>query len=201
MPKFFYAIVGILSITLFTGCAHLNSTAPEPAGVSAEAQIVVPANFDHALLARAIFEETNRVRLAHGVPPLARLPALDAAAEEQAFYMELALDAKHDNPIAGEHTTADRIAHAGLAPSAFGENVLMQSARDGVSPADPNYTYSSVAAACVNSWLGSPGHRENLLDPKFTHLGCAARLARVVSGETCVFAVQVFYRLPPKPVL
>jgi len=195
------AVLGVLPIAIFSGCAHLNPTVADPAGASSDARIVVPENFDHTLLARAIFEKTNRARLACGVSPLAHLPALDAAAEEQAFCMQLALDAKHDNPATREHTTADRIAHAGLPPSAFGENVLMQSARDGVSPTDPNYTYSSIAAACVSSWLGSPGHRENLLDPKFTHLGCAARLARVVSGETCVFAVQVFYRQPPKPVL
>ncbi|QMW00661.1 CAP domain-containing protein [Spirosoma foliorum] len=39
------------------------------------------------------------------------------------------------------------------------------------------YTYASYARYAVKQWINSPHHRANLLNPLFTHVGCAGRLS------------------------
>lgn len=39
------------------------------------------------------------------------------------------------------------------------------------------YSYASYARYAVKQWLESPHHRANLLNPSFTHVGCAALLS------------------------
>jgi len=39
------------------------------------------------------------------------------------------------------------------------------------------YTYAAFARYAVQQWLHSPHHRANLLNPMFTHVGCAVRLS------------------------
>lgn len=38
------------------------------------------------------------------------------------------------------------------------------------------YSYAQYARYAVQQWLASPHHRANLLNPLFTHVGCAGRL-------------------------
>jgi len=187
-----------LLVALVAGCAHV---APPAADESSGplAQVISPGSFDRALLGRAIFGETNRVRSQHGVPPLAPSPGLDSAADEQASWMALMFRSEHGNPIPGEHTVADRIAHAGIVGLRAGENVLMMPAQRPAGPLRQDYTYAALAAFLVDSWLHSPAHRANLLDRGYTHLGCAARFAHgVMPGDQRVFAAQVFLTAFPK---
>lgn len=39
------------------------------------------------------------------------------------------------------------------------------------------YSYAQYARYAVQQWLASPHHRANLLNPVFTHVGCAGRLS------------------------
>ncbi|QDK81808.1 CAP domain-containing protein [Spirosoma sp. KCTC 42546] len=39
------------------------------------------------------------------------------------------------------------------------------------------HTYAGYARYAVTQWLNSPHHRANLLNPLFTHVGCAGRLS------------------------
>jgi uncharacterized protein YkwD len=164
-------------------------------------RVITLRNFDRALLARAIFDESNRVRAAHGVPLMAHEPALDAAADEQAAHMALVLRAEHGNPIPGEHDVTERVARAGLSGALVAENALMMPARRPAGAVDRDYTYAAYAAFLVDAWMDSPGHRANLLNPDFRFLGCAAQLAHgVLPGDQRVFAVQVFFApYPDKP--
>jgi uncharacterized protein YkwD len=188
------ASAGLL-VALLAGCAH--PTRMEPAAARPDAAAINLADFDHTRLSRAIFAETNRVRVAHGLAPLLPLPALDVAADEQASYMALTLTVTHFNPIPGERTAAERIEHVGLRAAAVGENALNLPALRAEGLPDRNYTYAELAAACVEGWMNSPVHRESLLYPTFTHLGCAAQLATGLTREKMVFATQVFFRGPP----
>jgi uncharacterized protein YkwD len=78
-----------------------------------------------------------------------------AAAYAHSIDMDLRDFFSHVNP-SGEDPGA-RIAHQGIAPVwGWGENI----ARGYPSP-----------AAVVTAWMGSEGHRENILRPTFTHLG------------------------------
>jgi uncharacterized protein YkwD len=157
-----------------------------------------PQNFDHALLARAIFEESNRVHIANGVPPLAHLAALDAAANEQAVYTALSLAAGHTNPIPRERNVEERVESQGLQAKSVGENAIMMPARRPADVPGGDYTYSSYAARLLQGWMNSPEHRDILLARKFTQLGCAARIAHgFTPDDQRVFATQVFFRPEP----
>jgi len=178
---------------LLAGCAHAPPAAVAGGGGDAAlGQVVSPDNPDRALLATAIFMETNRARLANRVPPLGRLPELDSAADEQALHMALSLHTEHSNPMPGEQTPADRVARAGFRAKRVAENAIMWPAHPPGEPDRAAYTYSALAAAIVQGWMDSPGHRANLLNPAFTYLGCAARFARTGLGYPRVFATQVF---------
>ena len=39
-------------------------------------------------------------------------------------------------------------------------------------------TYAILARSIVNGWMNSPHHRENILNPQYTMMACAARLSK-----------------------
>lgn len=174
--------------------------------------VIEPATFDAPLLARAIFDEANRARREAGLPPFAAVRAADAAAEIQAGLGWLPGQAPHTNPFPGSATLGDRIEQVGLQAARAGENAARLPIldtrgatafgirhEDGIrtpinlvtgEPLRP-HTYASFAADIVQRWLASPGHRENLLNPRYTVLGCAVRLTQPAHDFAQVFAVQV----------
>jgi uncharacterized protein YkwD len=185
---------------LIAACAHPREAAPPSQGPRDPAadQVMSLGNFDHGLLSRAIFWETNRERVANGVRPLAPLAALDAAADEQATYTALSLKAGHDNPIPSEQDVAARVLGQGLHAIHVGENAIMMPAQDPQGEEGRDYTYAQYAAFLVQGWMNSPGHRANMLDPRVRYLGCAARPARGFgSSDQRIFAVQVFFLPDP----
>jgi uncharacterized protein YkwD len=190
-------IAGALLGMLIAGCAHAPPAARADPALD---RVMTPDGFDHALLARAIFEESNRVRVAHGSPALVHMDALDEAADEQATYLALTLTVGHTNPFPRERNVAERVLHQGLDPASVGENAIMMPARRPADAPSRDYTYAAYAAFLLQGWMNSPEHRETLLDPKFTRLGCSARPAHgFKQGDQRVFAVQVFYRAAPWP--
>ncbi len=150
--------------------------------------------FDPVLLSRAIFEESNRVRVEHGLQALARMDALDAAAGEQATYLALSQTVGHQSPFPNEHDIGERITHVGLATAHATENAIMMPARRPDEEAVRDYTYAEYAAFLLDGWMNSPTHRANMLDLHVNCLGCAARLSHgIVTGDSTVYATQVFY--------
>jgi uncharacterized protein YkwD len=147
---------------------------------------------DTAVLATAIFAETNRARAANGMPPLRRVAQLDSAAAEQALHMALVLHLEHSNPLPGERTVAERVTRTGFQAAHVAENAAMWPAKPPAASGREAYTYSQLAAVIVQGWMDSPGHRLNLLDAGNTCIGCSARFARNGLGETMVFATQEF---------
>lgn len=176
-----------------------------------------PGHFDAALLASAIFSETNRVRRQHRLSTCAASERADAAATLQASLGAARHTLSHENPNRGLDTVLDRAIAAGLAPVSVAENLAVESAFDvrGATrftvrrpllagagetvPPGPPHTYESLAQSVVNRWLRSPGHRANLLDPRWTLLGCAAAAARGISGTALVYCAQVFVEESPPP--
>jgi uncharacterized protein YkwD len=155
-------------------------------------------HFDHTLLSRAIFQATNLARVANRKPPLAPLPALDNAADMQANYMALSLAAGHSSIFPNQHDVAERVARAGLHAASVGENTIMEAATRPPDAPKLDYTYREYASFLVDKWMQSPDHRSALLSPKFTELGCAARLARGFRpGDLRIFATQVFFLPDP----
>ena len=110
-----------------------------------------------------VFELTNQARQAKGVAPLIRDEELRQVA--RAFSNDMLVRRFFD------HTTPDGVDFAARITDQYphrvflvGENIWYAS---GYSPANPQRLAQEIMA----DWMGSPGHRENLLSPRFTHLG------------------------------
>ena len=118
--------------------------------------------------------ETNRPRAEAGIARLAPDPTLMRLAREHAATMARLNQRGHD--LDGR-TFTERIAASKLRLAKVAENV----AQGQQSPRQ-----------AVESWLMSPGHRANLLDPVLTHVG----VATAVAADGTRYWVQVFAALP-----
>ena len=104
-----------------------------------------------------LFRLVNEERIKAGVKPLARLHELDISAETKAKRMQDIQNTDHIDPQTG-YDGMDYIVdlNPNLRCSWLGENISW------------NYP---VEKQLVDGWMGSQGHKENILNPKFTHAG------------------------------
>jgi uncharacterized protein YkwD len=102
----------------------------------------------------------NDQRAAAGLAPLSQSGDLTEAARSHSIdqaSMQTMTHTGSDGSNAG-----DRIARAGFAAGAWAENVAAG--------------YGS-ASGVIDGWMGSGGHRQNILDPAFTSIGVASAQA------------------------
>jgi uncharacterized protein YkwD len=99
---------------------------------------------------------TNAERAAAGLPALAENSALASAALAHSIDQATMRTMTHTGSDGSNAGT--RIARAGFSAGAWGENVAAG--------------YGS-AASVVAGWMGSPGHRDNILNGAFTQIGVA----------------------------
>jgi uncharacterized protein (TIGR03000 family) len=121
---------------------------------------------------RAVLDLTNAVRTQAGLPPLQPDLRLTQAAREHSADM-----ARH-NTIAhtlDNGTFVDRMRRTGYVHMAAGENCAQG---------------QPTPAAAVQSWMQSPGHRANLLNPRYTEIGVGIQIG--ASGQK--FWTQLFAR-------
>jgi uncharacterized protein YkwD len=116
---------------------------------------------------------TNTERRQAGLPAFTVSPLLLQAAQLQADQMASLGQMAHVLPGARYPDPADRLAAVGYRWQAYAENVA--------------YGQGSPAAA-ITSWMGSSGHRANILNPALRELGTA--VARGSDGRP--YYVQVF---------
>lgn len=102
----------------------------------------------------AVVELTNKERAKVGLAPLEMDSPLMAAAREKSQDMKDNNYFSHTSPTFG--SPFDRLKALGISYSAAGENI-----------AKGQRTAEEVVAA----WMNSQGHRENILNPNFTHIG------------------------------
>jgi uncharacterized protein YkwD len=114
----------------------------------------------------------NQERVANGLVTVTQNPTL----EEQATYYACEMIHydffDHVNPATGT-TLGERADQFGYDYLVIGENL----AAGQTSP-----------EAAMADWMASPGHRDNILDPRFTELGVGVR----TGGEYGVYWVQEF---------
>ncbi|MFI8105926.1 CAP domain-containing protein [Streptomyces sp. NPDC086023] len=96
----------------------------------------------------------NSERAAAGCPALKTDPALSKAAQAYSNTLAATGVLSHTGPDGSQ--PADRVGAAGYAWSRTGENIA---------------TGQPDAAAVMDSWMNSPGHRENILNCAFTEIG------------------------------
>ena len=122
---------------------------------------------------------TNRFRAAHGLGPLALDQTLAAAASRQAQAMAEADHLGHS--VGWGDSLPARLAAVGYDWSASAENVAAG--------------YPTLDAAFA-SWVGSAGHRRNLLNPRVTVFGISAWAAPGTRWRTFWAMVMAAPRRP-----
>ncbi|MBE7436958.1 MAG: CAP domain-containing protein [Spirochaetales bacterium] len=146
---------------------------------------------DYPLLNAAVFYETNRMRKAHRLSEFSHSPGLERAAFGHSMDMVKRKFFSHNSPVRGKETMGKRLALEGIDTGFRGENIATsfgieyEAGKSVFGPdqnggyfsythkGDPieNHTYAGLARAVVKQWMDSPGHRANILNPKFTFLG------------------------------
>lgn len=124
---------------------------------------------------RQLFESVNRERIAQGLSALQWDESLFKAARKHALLMLNLNQLEHQLP--NEPNLEARLAEAGARFAVIAENIA-------IGP-DPQIIHSS--------WMNSPGHRKNILDPRLTSIGVAA-----VRGPGGLYAVQDFSQSVPE---
>jgi uncharacterized protein YkwD len=130
----------------------------------------VPPPLDPAAVAARVLELVNAARAVardcgeghhfEAAQPLAASATLDAVALEHS--RDMAEHRKLGHPGSDGSAPADRVTRAGYAWRGTGENVA---------------SGQQTADAVVKSWLESPGHCANIMEPRFTEMGVAFALA------------------------
>ena len=131
-----------------------------------------------------IWRLTNDVRRQHGLSSLRREKALATVSQAYSTDMLVRRFFSHTNPEGLE--AGDRLKPFYSGPIyAWGENIWEGS---NISTGDPD----GLARLIMDSWMSSPGHRQNILNPKYTDVGIGV----AVSGRE-IRATQLFARLQP----
>jgi Cysteine-rich secretory protein family len=118
-----------------------------------------------------LFQAANAERAQRGLPTLRWDAALYRAARLHAQQMASRASISHQYP--GEPELADRGKNAGAKFSVIAENVAE----------------AGTAVRIHDAWMNSPGHRENLLDPRVDAVGIS-----VLERDGQLYAVQDFER-------
>jgi len=140
---------------------------------------LLPAAAGQTALEARILQETNAVRARYGLPRLQWDGSAAAAAREHARDMLARGYFAHETPEG--LTPAERMWRAGVREVTVGENIAFYE----------GYLPEKAVEKVVNDWMNSPHHRENILNPQFTHLGVGV----AVDGER-VMLVQDFLARP-----
>jgi uncharacterized protein YkwD len=146
-----------------------------------------PSTFDASAFEGEILRLTNVERTTAGLAPLASCARLATAARAHSERMLAGQFFEHVDPGTGS-TISARIAATGYMAGAsswrVGENIAMGYA---------------TAAATMNGWMNSAGHRANILEPSFTHLGVGVTIGvweawrgRYGNWNTATFSTQNF---------
>ncbi|GLX66372.1 CAP domain-containing protein [Paenibacillus glycanilyticus] len=124
-----------------------------------------------------VFALVNQEREAAGLPPLARLEVLFEAAEAKAQDMRDNNYFDHISPTYG--TPGQMLTQFGVEWTAYGENIAAG---------------QRTPALVMEAWMNSPGHRANILSPKFTHMG-VGYAPGTTDSRYRTYWVQEFVRL------
>jgi uncharacterized protein YkwD len=111
--------------------------------------------------AAALAEAMNAARIAGGLPPLERDAALEDVAYARARNLVRGGYFDHYGPD-GESAFSE-LAARGIGYSLAGENLARN-----------NYPEPRTVAAAFDGLMASPGHRANILEPRFSRVGVAA---------------------------
>ncbi|MGA7562028.1 MAG: CAP domain-containing protein [Desulfobaccales bacterium] len=143
----------------YQGQAYPGQQYPPPSSWGPRAQ--APAHLND--VAAWIGRFTNEIRQRSGLPPLAKDGTLAAIAQAYSDDMLRRGFFSHTNPEG--LTVRDRLSpYFSGTISSLGENIWEGSNI-------PAANSEALARYIMDSWMSSPGHRENILSADYTHLG------------------------------
>ena len=151
-------------------------------------------NVDLSLLENLLHQEVNKVKAANGLPTLKKDKVLRNAAVDQNNYQIRLGDLSHTQNNAQKKDLQNRVSYYGGGMQAMAENVIYEgfiirsqgSKKEIITP-----SYKEQAKKMVISWMNSPGHRKNIMNPNYDLVGTAVGY----HGELhAVFSTQVFGR-------
>ena len=135
----------------------------------------MPTAANASAYADEVVARTNTERRAAKLAPYTRSMNLMRAAQLQAEQMAKTGKLEHDLPGATYPTLGTRLAAAQYPMRAAGENI--------------GEGYRTPGGA-VSAWMGSAGHRANILSANYTEMGAAMSLG----ANGAIYWVQVFGR-------
>jgi uncharacterized protein YkwD len=172
---------------------------------------------DLALIDAAVFHETNARRIKAGKKPLKYSSLAQKAAAMQTQAMTFYDFISHENPHdPAKRTLADRLNRLQVHPQFAGENLATAFALEyesGASvyeraeggrtvyslkpggPALPMRTSKQFAAALLDSWMNSPGHRKNVLSEQPDSLGVSCLPEKKTDSIRKFYCTQIFLKL------
>jgi uncharacterized protein YkwD len=159
-----------------TAAATIVGTATFAAGTT-QASTQSTADYE-TQVEHAIHNRVNQIRTDHGLSPLAYNGDLADVAAYHSDDMAEREYLSHTSPE-GE-TMSDRYERFGITCQGWGENVLFNHAA--------NDTPAAAARQCVDQWMDSPGHRQNILSENWTAQG----LGVAVTDDGRLYATQNF---------
>lgn len=152
----------------FTGCVALVASCTISPGAPAGGPATpdAPASGGEiTAVARAVVAEVNRTRQANGLAPLREDALLSRAAREHSEELASRRTLTHTSTNPERRTMTMRIEAVGVAWSRAAENLANMSG-----------SASSVPVQTARMWMGSDGHRRNMLEPAYTHTGVGVAL-------------------------
>jgi uncharacterized YkwD family protein len=130
-----------------------QSTVKEEASQPATAKEEPTQQVDDSIMLQVV-DLTNKEREKAGLQPLQVDSALMANAQEKSLDMKNNNYFSHQSPTLG--SPFDQMKNRGITYKAAGENIAKG---------------QTTAEQVVEGWMNSAGHRANILDSKFTHIG------------------------------
>ena len=164
----------IAVLALVAGCLPT----PAPPAAPREAVPPPPVTTTPQSIAVDVHRAVNRARTARGLSPLAYDGALEALALGHSADMAARAYFAHADPEGKQ--AGERARDAEYRYQHFGENLFMGTLYSQVTARIVDgrrnvfyrwYTPEELAGEVVRAWLDSPGHRDNLLAPRYTHEG------------------------------
>ncbi len=196
------AWTAVLAVSVVTATASVADACSRGVSAKAASTLVPSTGINQRLLDDAIRVEVNYHRCRAG---LAGVRDAGSSLKKQAMthskWMARTKKLSHTNTIAGASTLGERIRKSGIKYRAGSENIVMVhryqidnkrfkvvnrqqctfATRGGKQI--PAHSYATLARHAVNLWMGSPGHRKNILDKRVSLMSTA--VAPEPNGKYC----------------
>lgn len=156
-------VVAVLGAVALLAIPRLNQAFTPPVVQRPEAVLPPPGVRHLPKVEDLVFEMTNQARRAKGLPPCS--PDAELTQVARAFSDDMLVRRFFD------HTTPDGVSFDARIADRYHHRVRLMGENIWYASGYNIGKVQHVAKEIVDDWMSSPSHRDNILDPRFTHLG------------------------------